>query len=201
MKLSPWLALAAPLLLSQPALAAVETGGWEVQNTSEGITLGLYQESGQVDVTYLSLGISTLGSGASASRTLTGSNFTLDSAAIVYAVQLGDTLSHAALSAGSFPALVGPSLVDWSSLTVQGSEEFWLGAQTREGNAGLNPWTGLGWARVHFEDNGELTLLDSAMGYNVDTLVVGAVPEPGTWALMGLGLLGLALAQQRRRSA
>lgn len=201
MKLPPWLALATPVLLAQPALAAVESGGWGVQNTSEGITLGLYQESGQVDVTYLSLSVSTLGSGPTASRTLTGTNFTLDGGAIVYAVQLGDTLSNAAFDAGSFPALVGPSLVDWSSLTVEGNEEFWLGAQTREGNAGLNPWTGLGWARARFDDNGQLTLLDSAMGYNVDTLVVGAVPEPGTWALMGLGLLGLGWAQQRRRAA
>ncbi|MFN3617400.1 MAG: hypothetical protein ACK4TS_05390 [Aquabacterium sp.] len=182
MKVSPWLALAAHVLLAQPALAAVDNGGWEIQNTSEGITLGLYQESGLVDVTYLSLSVSTLGSGPTASRTLTGTNFTLDGGAIVYAVQLGDTLSNAAFNAGSFPVLVGPSLVNWSSLTVEGNEEFWLGAQTREGNAGQNPWTGLGWARARFDDNGQLTLLDSAMGYNVDTLVVGAVPEPGTWA-------------------
>ena len=34
-------------------------------------------------------------------------------------------------------------------------------------------------------------------GIVVGTLDVPAVPEPSTWALMGLGLLGIGWAQQR----
>jgi len=35
----------------------------------------------------------------------------------------------------------------------------------------------------------------------LDNLTVSAVPEPGSWALMGLGLLGVAAYSRRRRAA
>ena len=46
-------------------------------------------------------------------------------------------------------------------------------------------WTLLGWAHLSFDSSGQLKMLDNHIGYHTDSLVVGAVPEPGTWALMG----------------
>ncbi len=41
---------------------------------------------------------------------------------------------------------------------------------------------------------------DSALPFTVDNITVAAVPEPGTLALMGLGLTGLAIIRRRRQS-
>lgn len=41
---------------------------------------------------------------------------------------------------------------------------------------------------------------NSALPFHVDNITVAAVPEPGTLALMGLGLTGLAIIRRRRQS-
>jgi len=41
---------------------------------------------------------------------------------------------------------------------------------------------------------------DASDGFGLDNVTVGKVPEPGTLALFGLGLLGLGVARKRRNS-
>ena len=57
--------------------------------------------------------------------------------------------------------------------------------------------------RINDLSVGTATLVGNfASGLSVQGLAIAAVPEPGTWALMGTGLLGVAgLARRRRRTA
>jgi hypothetical protein len=52
-----------------------------------------------------------------------------------------------------------------------------------------------GWAHFVVNNLGQLTVKDSAIAYVEQGIIAGttqAVPEPGTYALMGLGLVGMA---------
>lgn len=196
-------------VFSLSAHAVVESGHWTAYSGTDigyglgdGIRLTLFQESTDQDYTslYVSIG-STTASNGTITRTLTGATYTLDSAAVLYAVSAGAPLSNTQLDAGAYPALVGATAQPWSTLTVRGSDTFWIGAKTRYGNTGSGDWTGLGWAALRFESDGQLTLLGSAMGYDTSTLVVGTVPEPSTWAMLALGLAAIGGVAHRRRIA
>jgi hypothetical protein len=196
-------------VFSLSAHAVVESGHWTVYSGTDigyglgdGIRFTLFQEPTDQDFTslYVSIDSATAPNGT-VTRTLTGSSYTLDSAAALYAVTAGASLSNTLLDAGTSPALVGPAAQPWSTLTVQGSDTFWIGAKIRDGNNGTADWTGLGWAKLRFEADGQLTLLDSAMGYDTANMVVGAVPEPSTWAMLALGLAAIGGVTHRRRIA
>lgn len=192
---------------SLSAHAAVESGHWTVTTgpdmgfgLTEAIRFTLFQEPTDQDYTALYVGIdSHTAPNGTITRTLTGATYTLDSAAVLYAVSAGAPLSNTLLDAGTYPALVGATAQLWSTLTVQGSDTFWIGAKIRYGNMGSADWTGLGWAKLRFEPGGQLTLLGSGMGYDTSHLVVGTVPEPSTWAMLALGLAGIGGVAQRRR--
>lgn len=187
-------------MTAMSAHAALDTNAWEVSNLpDDSVQFTVYHAPDRSDLTYLyGLVSSQTTANGGVSHTLQGLSFTLDSAATLYLVNQGDTLSNALFDSGAYTPLVGATNQTWTSLTVYGTDTFWLGAQTREGNAGLAPWTGLGWAQLRFDEQGQLQLLSSGIDYSASSLVVGAVPEPGTWALMGLGLVSLGWVARRR---
>lgn len=201
------MALAATAFSTQ---AAISPGHWEVWGSNTGIQFGLYQDQADTDITFLYADVeTTVLNPTTAWRRVTGSTFSLDSAADLYLVQPGQLLTNALLESRTYPAIVGPTNATphtgqpdhqpWPSFIAADNQELWIGARIRSGNIGDQPWTGFGWAHLRFEDNGSITLLGSAMAYGESSLVVGAVPEPGAWALMcaGLGLVGLAVRRKR----
>lgn len=73
-----------------------------------------------------------------------------------------------------------------------------LGVQLSEGSHTLT-FEGTGVAGIsRFGSNMQYAVLSNAHLVVLDNLTFGVVPEPGTWALMGLGLIGLVGLRQRR---
>jgi hypothetical protein len=84
-------------------------------------------------------------------------------------------------------------LIDDATLTV-GSKTIDLGATSSSGLI-INEFSfsNLSGTQFVIKGNGLLT------SFRLAGVTVNAVPEPSTWALMGLGLAGLAFARARRR--
>jgi hypothetical protein len=114
----------------------------------------------------------------------------------------------ASLAGQMQPIVTDPTAPTGPNSFLQVGKDFYLGAATiafadPEFNwATLNTTrTSFGWAHFQAQADGTLKLLDSAMAFREPGIVVGtlqAVPEPGTWALMGLGLVGVAAVSRRR---
>jgi hypothetical protein len=101
-------------------------------------------------------------------------------------------------------------LWDYASLTGPTNVQVGAGSYTnvisglkitQEGLANFSAALGLvelGLSTIQgVSDYGSITSTIVAQG----TLVMPEVPEPGTWAMMGLGLVGVAAAARRRRAA
>lgn len=57
-----------------------------------------------------------------------------------------------------------------------------------------------GWAHLEVNKNGELGLLESAIGLDGQSMIVGAIPEPSSGLLLILGLSLLSLRRKREEA-
>jgi hypothetical protein len=107
-------------------------------------------------------------------------------------VLLGAPNGGAATTVGSLGLGATPGVTGFDIVTVGGVN---TGFFTTAGNAGSSLY------RIDLS-TGASTLVGSfGAGVNVQGLAISAVPEPGTWALLATGLLGVAGVARRRRSA
>lgn len=185
------------LLASTQAQAVVEAGHWSLTNGSAMDNTNL---TITVDQTAAGDYTGTFLQHDAQAQTLQFVSMNVDEGSQLFLTQAGAALTNDSISALPLAAfMVSP--------TVVGSD-FYLGARTRSmsdpGFSWSNPdfYVTFGWAHVQRDAQGNLHIVDSAMGFRESGIVVGttqAVPEPSTWALMGLGLVGLGLAQRQSR--
>lgn len=202
---------ACALAVASCAANAVVVTGTQILLSKSGLGgMGDYaitaiQEPERVDPTTLWFTASTRGQ----TTTLRPVTWNVDQEADYYLVGKGDTFTNATIASGRFKPLF--TLDHGYSLEVPADGVFYLGVATTqmswpaEGNVpfGRNAF---GWAQIQNGPDG-LKLLDSAMAYNgLSGIIIGTnspVPEPGTWALLLVGLGGVALRDQagKRRAA
>lgn len=115
----------------------------------------------------------------------------------MYVVKAGDVFTQAS-SASAANVFSNPPLTVGS--------DFYLAAKTRSyTDPGFSYddsfYTSFGWAHFKVDALGLPQIQESAMAFREGGIIVGtlqAVPEPSTWAMMGVGLVALVW---RRRSA
>jgi hypothetical protein len=151
--------------------------------------------------------------------TLTWAGSFLDEGATFFVVSPGQAIGQAQADAAAsrgkmtlnqIPVMDESALENGDTAHVFGND-FWLGVGTTlstdpgfPGFTNSNKRTSFGWAHIRSFYDGTFTLMDSAMAYRESGIVVGtlqAIPEPGTWAMMGLGVVGLAAVRRRTTPA
>lgn len=186
--------------LAAAAHATVESGHWFVlpmvggNNPAVNAYIGVHQTV-QGDYTGSDVNYDA------AKGTLLFQGYNADEGSELFLVKPGDALTST--SQGDFV-----SLYTLFNTPAQVGQDFYLGVGTRSGSDpgfswAEHAWSSFGWAHFQADDQGQLKIIDSAMAFRELGIVVGtltAVPEPSTFALMGLGLAGLAALRAKRRA-
>lgn len=182
-------------LAAAAAHATVEPGHWSVsqQQPIAGNTAISVDQTPSGDYT------GTFLDHDAASGTLSFRTLNADEGSELFLVHPGDVLTQT--TQGNFLSLYGTY-----NAPVQVGRDFYLGAGTRSySDPGLSwanhAWTSFGWAHFKVDDQGQLSIVDSAMAFRESGIVVGtltAVPEPSTWLLMVTGLAGVAALRRSR---
>lgn len=183
-------ATAALSLSTVCAHAIVEAGHWSVASTVNWGNVGI-----SVDQTPAGDYTGTFLNHDAKAGTLQFVTLNVDEGSQLFYVRPGDNMSLANL----------PNLSSLSSQPLKVGQDFYLGASTRsysDPGFSYNTWTSFGWAHFQVNSQGALQIVDSAMAFREPGIIVGTlqttVPEPGTWAIMALGLLALAGLRQTR---
>ncbi len=192
-------ATTALLATSIAAHAVVETGHWSYRANAQGLHRLTVEQSPAGFGSY-----SVQADHSAAAGTLSFSVPTLGAPADFFVVTPGQVIANSTLAdlrdQGHF--FNGTQ----SGLLV--SKDFYLGTATISLSDPEFNWatasttrTIFGWAHFQLQTDGTLQIVDSAMAFGEAGIKVGtlqAIPEPGTWALMGLGLVGMAAVRHRR---
>ena len=195
------------LMLSASAVSGqvVEDTNINVSASSGGFSLIVFQglEFGMNgDPTGVSGSVMVAGTTA----TLLFDNTGLDEGSDWFATNQSDPFTRATIDGGQFNPLVAQADNGFlfGSLDVEVDESFFLGVNTGNGfvdEIDFEPnRQHFGWGEFLINQNGELQLLDSAVAYNQNGIIIGenvAIPEPSSGVLMLL--VAAVISSLRRR--
>jgi len=188
--------------LSTSAHAVVEAGHWSVYNTAingyNGSNLELaIDQTPQGDYT------GTFFKYDHQAGTLQYLTQNVDEGSTLFVTRPGQLINDQTLA--TLPT--SDRLSSSNNIALVGNDFYVGGATEKFSDPGFQwndqHWTVFGWAHLRADASGQLQLVDSAVSFKEGGIVAGtlAVPEAGTWSMMGLGLIGLALATRRRTTS
>jgi hypothetical protein len=194
--------LASAALYAISGHATVEAGHWTLTNTptqpnGSNVTINLDQTiGGDYTGSFLTYTATT--------GTLRVVTINLDEGSQLFLAKAGTVFTNATATTPSFP-----SLMTASTSPVQVGKDFYIAGRTRSMTDPGFSWAqtdfydSFGWAHVKVNAQGQLQILESAMAFRENGIVVGttqAIPEPATYTLMGLGLVGMAALRKSRKA-